>query len=156
MTQPLVRRALDGDIPSIVRFNLSMALETESLVLEPDIIQKGVETVFRENSHGFYIVCEVEEQVQACLMITYEWSDWRNGLFWWIQSVYVEKDFRKKGLYKLMYSFIKSLTDKNDGIAGVRLYVDDDNRKAQNVYKKLGMLKTNYQLFEYSKVNLKK
>ncbi|MBT3575815.1 MAG: GNAT family N-acetyltransferase [Candidatus Marinimicrobia bacterium] len=151
MTTPIIRRATRDDIHTIVGFNQAMALETESISLDASILLQGVEAIFDTPKHGFYVVCEINRSIKACLMITYEWSDWRNGLFWWIQSVFVKKEYRQTGLYKLMYEFIKTLIDKDDQIVGLRLYVDDDNIKAQNVYSKLGMNKTNYQLFEYTK-----
>lgn len=149
--KPVTRKAKREDIPSIVNFNQAMALETESISLDETILENGVETLFTDPSKGFYIVCEVDGQPVACLMITYEWSDWRNGTFWWIQSVYVKTQYRKKGLYKQMYWFIKTLVDSNNDISGIRLYVDNENTNAQNVYKNLGMKLSNYQMFEYSK-----
>ncbi len=149
MTMPLVRRANKADVPLIVAFNAAMAEETEGLSLDPIVLQRGVEEIFRNPQHGFYIVCEIDNVVHACLMITYEWSDWRNGQFWWIQSVYVQKEFRQQGLYKQMYEFIKTEVKKSKGIAGIRLYVDHNNDKAKEVYKKSGMKKSNYELFEY-------
>ncbi|NQT63226.1 MAG: GNAT family N-acetyltransferase [Candidatus Marinimicrobia bacterium] len=151
MATPIIRRATRDDILTIVGFNQAMALETEDISLDTSILLPGVEAIFENPEHGFYIVCEIEGLVKACLMITYEWSDWRNGIFWWIQSVFVKKEYRKRGLYKLMYEFIKTQIDKDSEIIGLRLYVDDDNVKAQNVYTKLGMKKSNYQLFEYTK-----
>ncbi|MBT3228310.1 MAG: GNAT family N-acetyltransferase [Candidatus Marinimicrobia bacterium] len=156
MPPPVVRRATRKDIGDIVDFNKAMALETEIISLDSKILAPGVEEIFKDPTHGFYIVCEVEETVRACLMITYEWSDWRNGLFWWIQSVYVQKEYRELGLYKQMYEFVKTLTDRSKNVVGIRLYVDHDNTKAQNVYTKLGMTKSNYQLFEYNKLKGKK
>ena len=152
MNQPLVRLATRDDVKSIVDFNRSMAMETENISLDKAVITQGVEAIFDNSKHGFYIVCELEDKVRACLMISYEWSDWRNGLFWWIQSVFVQKEFRQQGLYKSMYDFIKTKADLSEGIAGIRLYVDQNNTKAQSVYTKLGMIKSNYQLFEYVKV----
>ncbi|MBC8374923.1 MAG: GNAT family N-acetyltransferase [FCB group bacterium] len=151
MATPIVRRATRSDILAIVGFNQAMALETEDISLNTLTLQSGVEAIFNYPEHGFYIVCEMEGQVKACLMITYEWSDWRNGLFWWIQSVFVKKENRQQGLYKHMYEFIKTQIEQDENIVGLRLYVDDDNLKAQNVYTKLGMNKSNYELFEYSK-----
>jgi ribosomal protein S18 acetylase RimI-like enzyme len=150
-TNPVIRKALKQDIHSIVSFNHAMALETENISLDKTVLMSGVEAIFDNPDHGFYIVCEIDGLARGCLMITYEWSDWRNSLFWWVQSVYVHKEFRKQGLYKQMYTFIKTLVDKDENIAGVRLYVDKENLTAQIVYEALGMKKSNYQLFEYSK-----
>ncbi len=151
MSEPLVRRAVIDDLQTIIAFNQAMALETENISLDASVLKAGVENLFRNSEHGFYVVCELEGKVRACLMITYEWSDWRNGLFWWVQSVFVHKDNRQQGLYKLMYEFVKTQVDQSKDMVGLRLYVDKDNKKAQKVYSKLGMHKSNYQLFEYAK-----
>ena len=146
-----IRNATRTDIPHIVRFNAAMALETENIVLETDILTSGVTALMKDPEKGFYIVAETESEIRACLLITYEWSDWRNGLFWWIQSVYVEKQYRKAGLFKLMYNHIRDLIDKKQTIVGLRLYVDQENVNAQKVYESMGMSKTNYQLYEFEK-----
>ncbi len=151
MSIPTIRRAVREDIPTIVGFNQAMALETEGVSLDSEVLTSGVEEIFKNPKHGFYIVCEIESAVRACLLITYEWSDWRNGLFFWIQSVFVQKEYRKKGLYKLMYKFVKTEAEESHEIAGIRLYVDQNNKKAKKVYSKLGMIKSNYQIFEYNK-----
>ncbi|MBC8193944.1 MAG: GNAT family N-acetyltransferase [Candidatus Marinimicrobia bacterium] len=151
MSKQTIRWAVSEDIPSIVSFNQAMALETENISLNSEVLKAGVEAIFSNPSKGFYIVCEIDGIVRACLMITYEWSDWRNGLFWWIQSVFVHKEYRQKGLYKHMYKFVKTQVDESEEIVGIRLYVDNNNEKAQKVYSRLGMEKSNYQLFEYSK-----
>ena len=151
MTLPTIRRATKKDIPYIIAFNQAMALETENVSLSLPVLTRGVETVFNDDSNGFYIVCEQNQQACACLMITYEWSDWRNGQFWWIQSVFVEKQYRNQGIYKKMYQFIKTLADNDKNICGIRLYVDGLNDSAKIVYNRLGMEQSNYQLFEYSK-----
>ena len=147
----IIRKATQADISSIIRFNSAMALETENISLDIPTLQNGVHSIFNNPQNGFYIVAESKGSVRGCLMITYEWSDWRNGLFWWIQSVYVQKEFRKKGILKKMYGFIKIRVDNNNDIVGIRLYVDKNNKQAQDVYKRLGMGKLNYDLFEYSK-----
>ena len=156
MPTPIIRKAVTQDIKTIVGFNQDMALETESITLDEGKLVSGVKGVFEDPERGFYIVCEIEGIVRACLMITCEWSDWRNGTFWWIQSVFVHKKYRNQGLYRLMYEFIKTQIDSDDQTVGVRLYVDEDNAMAQNVYMRLGMKKSNYQLFEYSKTKKKK
>ncbi len=147
----IIRKAIEDDISAIILFNKEMALETENLSLDSSILKKGVRSIFNNPQNGFYIVAEINGSVRGCLMITYEWSDWRNGLFWWIQSVYVQKGFRQQGMFKLMYTFIKTLVDKNNEIVGIRLYVDKNNKQAQDVYSKLGMEKLTYELFEYNK-----
>lgn len=146
-----IRRATEDDIPHIAEFNRAMALETEDVILDTEKLHQGVTEVFKRAESGFYIVAEVNNQVVGCLMITYEWSDWRNGNFWWIQSVYVKPDFRSRGIFKTLYKYIETLANQKDDIAGIRLYVHKDNSHAQNVYLKMGMSRTNYQLFEYEK-----
>ncbi len=148
VTQINVRTAIAEDISSIVSFNAAMALETEAHLLDVAVLTEGVKSVLSDQALGFYIVCEIEGSVRACLMITYEWSDWRNGLFWWIQSVYVQKEFRKQGCYKAMYNYLVELIKTKEKIAGLRLYVDKQNSIAQRTYSNLGMKKTNYILFE--------
>lgn len=151
MLQAHIRKATKADIAGIVSFNLAMAQETESISLDEETLISGVEKIFNNQKYGFYIVCEIDGKIRASLMITYEWSDWRNGVFWWVQSVFVQKEFRNQGLYKQMYEYVKTKVDKSNDIVGIRLYVDEDNRKAQNAYTALGMKESNYQLFEYSK-----
>ena len=146
----LVRNAQKKDLPKIVRFNASMALETEDLQLDKDTLTAGVKAVFNDNNKGFYIIAELDGEVRGSLMITYEWSDWRSGYFWWIQSVYVEPGYRKKGLYRSMYSFLKNELQQDKKIVGLRLYVEKENKKAQKVYTTLGMNNSNYLLYEYS------
>ena len=140
----LVRNAQKKDLPKIVRFNASMALETEDLQLDKDTLTAGVKAVFNDNNKGFYIIAELDGEVRGSLMITYEWSDWRSGYFWWIQSVYVEPGYRKKGLYRSMYSFLKNAIQQDKKIVGLRLYVEKENKKAQKVYTTLGMNISNY------------
>lgn len=143
-----IRIATHADLPTIVSFNAAMALETEDIVLDQTILTKGVEAVLSNESLGFYIVCEIAGSVQACLMITYEWSDWRNGMFWWIQSVYVETEFRSQGLFSKMFKHIEHLLIEKKNIAGLRLYVEKNNYSAKTVYEKRGMTKTKYSLYE--------
>lgn len=147
----MIRYATPDDISTIVDFNLAMAKETENIDLDPDVLLSGVKAIFQKPELGFYIVAELQGVVSASLMITYEWSDWRNGLFWWIQSVYVRPHYRRQGLYKKMYEFIKTKIKTENYVVGIRLYVDADNNIAQKTYSNLGMKPSNYQLFEYSK-----
>ena len=143
-----IRHAQKTDESIIVRFNQSMALETEALTLDESILTKGVQSVFENPEKGFYLVCEVDGVVRGSLMITYEWSDWRNGTFYWVQSVYVEKAFRRIGIYKSLYQYLQEQLKQNQDVAGMRLYVEKDNEKAQKTYTKVGMKRTNYLLFE--------
>ena len=149
MESPVViRQATHLDIPTIVAFNISMASETEDKGLNPTILQQGVSEVLSNPVKGFYLLAVLSETVVGQLMITYEWSDWRNGYFWWIQSVYVNQDHRKRGVYKALNEEVLNLARLNGGICGIRLYVDKDNTDAQQVYRNLGMSESNYDMYE--------
>ena len=146
-----VRRARLDDHRFIVSFQQKMAQETEGHFLVEKVISEGVNTILRDPSKGYYYVACVDNTPIASLMITYEWSDWRNGNIWWIQSVYVDAQFRGKGVYRKMYEYIKAEVSTDKSIAGIRLYVYNENTRAQEVYKKLGMTGGNYQVFEWMK-----
>ena len=137
-----------GDLPTIVSFNISMAEETEGKVLDPDTIQSGVLALLEDPSKGFYILADEETKIIGQLMITKEWSDWRNSDFWWIQSVYVLPEYREKGVYRKMHKYVVQMAKRDGNVCGMRLYVDKDNTAAQNVYNKLGMDESHYILFE--------
>lgn len=143
-----IRYAEEKDSESIIAFNLAMALETENLVLNKDLLASGVRSVIKDKNLGFYLVALHDEELIGSLMITTEWSDWRNGLFWWIQSVYVKPELRKQGVYKKMYEFVKRISSNETNICGFRLYVEKNNTSAQKVYKVLGMNETHYRLWE--------
>jgi GNAT superfamily N-acetyltransferase len=145
------REATPSDVPVIVDFQLAMALETEELELDREVCTRGVQAVFDEPSRGRYFLAESEGVVIASLMITYEWSDWRNGNVWWIQSVYVRPEFRKQGVYAGLYAHVQRLVQADDSLRGIRLYVDRRNVPAQKVYTKLGMNGEHYQVFEWMK-----
>ncbi|NBC27340.1 MAG: GNAT family N-acetyltransferase [Bacteroidetes bacterium] len=143
-----VRKADVSDAQSIVEFNIAMAMETENKRLDREKIEPGVNALFNHPEHGFYLVAETEETVIGSLMVTNEWSDWRNGLFWWIQSVFVIKEFRRMGVYRTMYHHVKQQAAQSSGVCGFRLYVEKENLVAQKTYKKLGMAETRYKIFE--------
>lgn len=145
---PLIRTARAEDAPLIAQFNALMALETEHRTLDHETLRKGVEAVVGQSSNGTYYVAELDGRVVGQLLITYEWSDWRNGMFWWIQSVYVREEFRGRGVFKALYKHVEGLARKHTGICGLRLYVEHDNQNAIRTYQKLGMKKTPYELFE--------
>ena len=125
-----------------------MAKETENKILNKKIVTKGVSEVLTDTTLGYYVIAKNKNTILGSLMITYEWSDWRSGMFWWIQSVYVEKEYRKQGVYKKMYSYIKDKALKDNSCTGIRLYVEQENKIAQSVYTKLEMKETHYKLFE--------
>ena len=143
ITQPGIE-----DINSLVNFNIKMAKETENKILNKKIVTKGVSEVLTDTTLGYYVIAKNKNTILGSLMITYEWSDWRNGMFWWIQSVYVEKKYRQQGVYKQMYSYIKDKALKDNSCTGIRLYVEQENKIAQSVYTKLEMKETHYKLFE--------
>ena len=149
-----IRGAEKEDVSSLVKFNILMARETEGEELIPEEISLGVKNLLENLQLGFYIVAENKDEIIASLMITTEWSDWRNGSFWWVQSVYVIPEWRKKSVYSRLYGYVKDLAEKDGNICGFRLYVEKDNTIAQQTYKKVGMKETNYMMFEELKPSL--
>lgn len=145
-----IRKATQSDAPVIIDFQQKMAWETEHMKLVPDIIFKGVNAVFEDNSRGQYWVAEDNSKIIASLLITYEWSDWRNCNVWWIQSVYVLPEHRRTGIFRSMYQHIKNEADSS-GIGGLRLYVETNNLKAQSTYEALGMHSLHYKMYELMK-----
>jgi ribosomal protein S18 acetylase RimI-like enzyme len=143
-----IRRAVEADAESIILFNKAMALETEQKKLPDDRIRPGVKALFSKPESGFYLVATSGKRVVACLMVTFEWSDWRNGLFWWIQSVYVIPEFRRRGVYGAMYGELKKMASAEADVIGFRLYVEKENLTAQSAYAALGMHETAYKIFE--------
>ncbi|TDF39899.1 N-acetyltransferase [Alteromonadaceae bacterium M269] len=145
-----IRRAEPKDCDAIVHFNCSMALETEDKVLSDELIRPGVERLLNTPEYGFYLVAEGSGELCGGLMVTFEWSDWRNGLFWWVQSVYVLPQFRRQGIYKKLYEQVKTLATESQECCGYRLYVEKQNTVAQKVYENLGMHETHYLMYEES------
>lgn len=143
-----IRPATLADATRITEFNALMAKETENLDLDFARLHTGVEAVLRDPSKGIYYVVEIDGTIAGQLLITYEWSDWRNGNFWWIQSVYVQKDFRGKGVFKSLFEHVRSLANKEKNVCGLRLYVEKHNNRAQQTYERLGMKKTYYEMYE--------
>lgn len=142
-----IRRAAAEDVPALVQFNQAMALETEGKRLDTETLTNGVGAVFEDASKGFYVVAE-DRGIVGGLMVTFEWSDWRNKWFWWIQSVYVIPEARGKRVYSLMYDFVKETARKEGGICGFRLYVEKENTHAQKVYERVGMEESVYLMYE--------
>lgn len=147
----LYRNATPNDAETIIDFQLAMARETEAVSLDRVICTRGVHGVFAHPSHGSYFIAEADGRVVASLLITFEWSDWRNGVVWWIQSVYVLSEMRGQGVYAGLYEHVKSIALADDRVRGIRLYVDKRNTAAQNVYTKLGMNGEHYLVFEWMK-----
>ncbi len=145
-----VRRATVADAPTLTEFNIAMALETEDYQLDPSTVLAGVTRLVQQPEHGFYLVAECEKIVIGALMITKEWSDWRDGLWWWIQSVYVIKPHRRRRAFRTLYDHVCELAHTEDDVCGIRLYVEKDNVTAQSVYREMGMSETHYRLYEAS------
>ncbi|HEX9910068.1 MAG TPA: GNAT family N-acetyltransferase [Desulfatiglandales bacterium] len=143
-----VRNAREKDIRALADFNIAMARETENKVLSPAKVRAGMRAVIRHPDHGFYLVAELNGQVAGSLLVTREWSDWRKGVFWWIQSVYVPPGFRKRGIYRALYEAVKARAKSSPEVCGFRLYVEKNNRAARSVYSKLGMSETQYRIYE--------
>ena len=146
-----VKEANPGDENVIVDFQLRMAKETEQIDLDRDIVNKGVNAVLNSPGKGIYFVAESGNKIIASLLITFEWSDWRNGNVYWIHSIYVLPEFRKKGVFKTMYLHLKNIAQKDKNIVGLRLYVDKTNTNARKVYEIMGMDGDHYMLFEWMK-----
>ncbi|RII33990.1 GNAT family N-acetyltransferase [Clostridium chromiireducens] len=146
-----IRKAEIRDLETVVKFNYNLAKETEDKELDLEILSQGVKSILTDSSKGQYYVYEVDNKVVGQIMYTYEWSDWRNGTFLWVQSVYVDADYRKKGIYKKLYHNVKNICDNDENIAGIRLYVEKENVNAKATYKSLGMCECNYHMYEYEK-----
>lgn len=144
----VIRNATPEDAATIASFNQRMAVETENKTLADDVIRAGVDRVLGDSSHGTYYIARDEARIVGQLMITLEWSDWRNGWFWWIQSVYVVPEARKHGVFRALYAHVKELARQRGDVCGIRLYVEKENARAQSTYLSLGMDMTHYLLME--------
>jgi GNAT superfamily N-acetyltransferase len=143
-----IRIAVRDDADDLVGFNQAMARETEGKELERAVLEPGVRAVFDDGSKGFYVVAELEGRIIGALMVTYEWSDWRNSWFWWIQSVYILPEARGRRIYTKLYEFVKNKAAGDGSVCGFRLYVEKDNVRAQRVYEAVGMKASHYLMFE--------
>lgn len=146
-----IRKGILADRDTIARFQVDMAWETERYKLDFDAVMSGVENALKDKSLGEYYVAEVNHKIVGSLFTTYEWSDWRNGTVIWIQSVFVAPDFRKRGVYAMLYNHVKNKVENDATLCGVRLYVDKTNEAAQKVYSRLGMDGEHYRVFEWMK-----
>ena len=147
-----VRLARPEDAAAIASFSAAMALETEGRRLDLDRLYEGTLAILNSPEHGFFMVAELEpagdSQLLGQLMITYEWSDWRNGAFWWIQSVYVDPAWRRQSVFRLMHQTVMAAAKASPNVCGVRLYVEGNNNVAQAVYRKVGLTPSSYAIFE--------
>lgn len=143
-----VRRATPADVPVLVAFNAAIAWETEHKRLDSDVLAAGVRAVFDDPARGFYTVAERGQEVVGQMMVTYEWSDWRNGWFWWVQSVYVREDARRAGVFRALYREVERRAAADPSVIGLRLYFETGNARAQSTYRALGMRDTTYGVME--------
>ena len=143
-----IRTAAPADAPLIAEFNRLMALETEGKTLDPAVLARGVAKVLADPHKGLYFLAEDGGEVLGQTMLTTEWSDWRDGWFWWIQSVYVRPEARQRGVFRALYEHIVQAARQHPEVIGIRLYVERDNQRAQETYRRLGMETLGYVLLE--------
>lgn len=143
-----VRLATAEDVETLVAFNAALARETEGRELDWDRLREGIKELLRRPERGFYVVAELSGQVVGCLMITFEWSDWRRGDFWWVQSVYVLPQWRGRGIYRTLHTHIRSEALRRPEVCGLRVYVDRDNHRARRTYIRMGMRPARYDMLE--------
>jgi len=143
-----IRAARAEDVEALAQNHRTMAMETEAKALDPETTIRGTRAVLEDPSKGFYLIAEREGAMVGQLLVTFEWSDWRSGTFWWIQSVYVEPNARRSGVYRALHDHVVSKARAAPGVAGVRLYVDKDNHRAQSTYAALGMTHAHYDIYE--------
>jgi ribosomal protein S18 acetylase RimI-like enzyme len=143
-----IRHATVADLETIAANNRAMALETEGKELDPATLRRGVAALLGDPGKGFYLLAERADRVAGQLMVTFEWSDWRNGTFWWIQSVYVAPEARRAGVYRALHGRLLAMARETAGVCGIRLYVDAENARAQATYAALGMQRARYDLYE--------
>ena len=143
-----IRQGCINDLDFIAASNIAMAKETEDLELDPNVAHAGVKNGLNDPSRSLYFIAEVEGQPVGQTMVTTEWSDWRNGTCWWIQSVYVRAPFRRLGVFRALYKHIRGLAQQREDVCGIRLYVHHTNERAISTYKRLGMTHTAYQVCE--------
>jgi ribosomal protein S18 acetylase RimI-like enzyme len=144
----LIRTATVADVEFLTHSNAAMALETEKRTLDPERLRKGVRALFEDPTRGVYYIAEMHGERAGQMMITHEWSDWRNGNFWWIQSVWVEPRFRGQGVFGEIYSHVEALARADAQVCGLRLYVEKENTRAQRTYARCGMRHADYEMFE--------
>lgn len=143
-----IRQANPDDEAVLVAFNAALAWETEHKRLRPEVLLEGVRAVFADKSRGFYTMAEDAGEIVGQMMVTFEWSDWRNGWFWWVQSVYVKEDARRKGVFRALYKEVQKQAIADPTVIGIRLYFERDNLRAQATYRSLGMTETTYGMME--------
>jgi ribosomal protein S18 acetylase RimI-like enzyme len=143
-----IRDATPDDADIIATYNSNLAFETEEEHLAPELVGAGVSALLADRSKGRYWVAETDSRVVGQIMVTYEWSDWRNGMIWWIQSVYVHGDYRRSGVFSSLYRHVELLARQDPGVCGIRLYMERGNARAQQTYESLGMTMTDYRVMQ--------
>lgn len=143
-----IRKARPADAGIIAEFNRKLAWETERLRLNRRVVDRGVKALLKDKAKGIYYVAEEDGTVVGQLLITYEWSDWRNGNIWWIQSVYVASEFRQQGVFRELFAHVEKLGRSRREVCGLRLYVERNNHRAHSAYERLGMKHTHYEIYE--------
>jgi GNAT superfamily N-acetyltransferase len=143
-----IRLARSSDRDTLIDFNSAMAFETEQKSLDPGVLGRGVMGVFEDIRRGFYLIADHGSRPVGCLMITSEWSDWRCGDWWWIQSVYIKPEARRKGVFRGLYKDVERRARATAGVVGIRLYVEHNNAVAQHTYTQLGMQDAGYRMME--------
>ncbi len=146
--QFIIRKGESKDVETLADFNCRMAEETEGKMLNWETVLAGTINLVNYPKKGFYLVAETQNLLAGSLMITTEWSDWRNGNFWWIQSVYISPDYRRQGVFSLLYNKVKQMAVEQEDVCGIRLYVENNNEVAQRTYKSLGMEDAHYKVYE--------
>jgi GNAT superfamily N-acetyltransferase len=147
----IIRKALLKDLTVLTDFQQRLALESEGMHLDPEKLAAGLKSLLQDPAKGVYYLVEDDHRPIACHLITYEWSDWRNGMVWWLQSVYVTENYRKKGVFKMMYDNIVNMIRNDERLIGLRLYVDKSNERAMKVYASMGMNGDHYTVYEWMK-----
>lgn len=142
-----IRDATIDDLPHLLAWNAAMAWETEQRQLDPAVLERGIRGVFEHSRRGFYLIAERDGTAVGSLLVTYEWSDWRCGDFWWIQSVYVTGPARRAGVFRALYAEVAQRA-RAAAAVGLRLYVETENRRAQATYEGLGMQRCHYWMYE--------
>ena len=147
MSVPVIREGSLQDLETIVAFNAALAEETEGLMPDRSTLREGVRALLEDSAKGRYYLAEVDGSVVGQLAVTFEWSDWRNGMFLWLQSVYIADDHRRRGVFTSLYRHVEQLASR-PGYCGIRLYVHDENEAARTTYLRRGMVSSGYEVLE--------
>jgi ribosomal protein S18 acetylase RimI-like enzyme len=144
-----IRNATHDDAETIADFNCRLAAETEDKPLDPETVRMGVSALLDDTRRGqYFVACTSDGQIVGQLMHTFEWSDWRNGDIWWLQSVYVHADYRRQGVFRKLHQHLEELAESTPGVVGLRLYVENENSRAQETYCSLGFVEPGYRVME--------